>query len=117
MLPILTEFLIVVLLQALLINGAFESFRGGCVNDMTKGRVCTGNVLYMLNPEWFEKHKHRTWSKPFFSCTKCMASFWGALTFWPYMLIVYGFHWEQLLVYVADVFILVTVNWFIYKKL
>lgn len=110
-------FTLFIFMQAAYINGFFESCHGGCINEIKKGRVCTGNIIYKINPEWFENNKHRDWSKPFFSCVKCMSSIHGAITFWPTILYLFGFHWVEIPIYIFDVFILVTVNWFIYKKL
>lgn len=111
------SFTVFVFLQAFFINGVHECCRGGCTNDYAKGRICTGQVIYKLNPEWFERNKHRDLAKPFFSCVKCMASVWGAITFWPTVIFFYGGSWIEIPVFVFDVFILVTVNWLVYKKL
>ncbi len=117
MLHILIEFILFSILQAAYINGFFESCRGGCVDDLYKGRVCTGNIIYKINPEWFERNKHKYWCKPCFSCVRCMGSLHGAITFWPAAIYCYGFHLVQIPVYIFDVFVLVTLNWYIYKKL
>lgn len=114
---IFIEFILFAVMQAFFINGVFESCRGGCVNDTNKGRVCTGNIIYKINPKWFEKHKHEYYAKPFFGCIRCMGSFWGALTFWPLAIYFYGFHWEEIPVYIFDVFTLTTLNWWVYKRL
>ena len=55
--------------------------------------------------------------KPLIECIKCMASFWGALTFWPVAIALIGFHWFLIPLFIADVFILVYLNYFYYKKL
>ena len=117
LIELIVAFFLFIFMQAAYINGFFEACRGGCVNEMNKGRICTGMVIYKLAPEWFDRNKHREWSKPIFSCVKCMSSFHGGITFWPAAIYFFGFHWVQVPVYVFDVFILVTVNWFIYKKL
>jgi len=45
-----------------------------------------------------------------------MSSVWGGLTYWPTVLWVYGFRVEEIPVFIADVFILVYLNWFLYKR-
>jgi hypothetical protein len=113
---LLASVLLFILLQAMVINGAFEAFRGKCLNDIEKGRICDGNIFYKLNPEFFERNKDKTWAKPFFGCVKCMASVWGAITFWPTAILLFGFHWEQFGIFVMDVFALVFVNFYLFKK-
>lgn len=54
--------------------------------------------------------------KPIIECVKCMASFWGTLTYWPIMLWVFGFEWWQIPVWIVDMIILVYVNYYWYKK-
>ncbi len=117
MLHTLIEFCILIILQALLINGVHECCRGACVEDIHKGRVCSGNIFYMLNPEWFEINKHKNWAKPVFACTKCQSSLWCTITFWPYAVSVYGFHYAEILVWGLDMFATLPVAWLIYKKL
>lgn len=110
-------FCLFVILQGLAINGVYESFRGGCVNDIKKGEICSGNILYMVAPKFFERNKNKYWSKPFFSCVRCMSSVWGAITFFPAIIYLFNFQWVEIPLFIADVFILVSVNWYIYKKL
>lgn len=45
-----------------------------------------------------------------------MASFWGAVTYWPAVIYLFGFNLVEIPVFIFDVFILVTTNWIIYKK-
>lgn len=111
------DFAIFVVLQSLAINGIYELFRGACVNDIDKGKVCGGNLFYMIAPNFFEKNKNKEWSKPLYTCIKCMASFWGAVTFFPVAIYLFGFHWEQIFIWMFDAFILVALNYFIYKQL
>lgn len=111
-------FAIFCVLQAFAINGIFELFRGKCIeNDIQKGRVCSGNLFYMIAPEFFEKNKHKKWSNPVFSCVKCMASVWSLITFMPTVIFIFGFHWIEILVWAFNAFILVSLNYLIYKKL
>lgn len=110
-------FSIFVFLQALFINGVHESCKGTCTEDFQKGKIYSGNIIYMLNPEWFERNKYKIWAKPIYTCVRCMSSVIGALIFWPVVIFIYGFHWFEIIVYVYNVFILVTLNWWVYKKL
>lgn len=53
----------------------------------------------------------------FMSCIKCAASFWGAVTFVPFFVRVYGIKLELIPILIADIFILVYLNFYYYKKL
>ena len=89
-------------LQALFINGV-------------KGAMDEGMIL-----EGFKKYVQKKlgdyWSKSWVGCIRCMASGWSAVTFWPAVLIGFGFEWWEVPLFVANVFILVCVNFYIYKK-
>lgn len=111
------SFSIFVILQSLVINGIKTCFEGGCTNDIEKGIVCKGMIFYKLNPEFFERNKDTWWSPAVFTCIKCMASLWGTITYWPVVLFLFDFHFIEILVFIFDLFILVTLNWIIYKKL
>lgn len=65
---------------------------------------------------WMQKKLGGYWSKPFVGCIRCMASAWGAATFWPVVLIVFQFHVWEVPLFIADIGMLVCLNWFIYKK-
>lgn len=111
-------FAVFVVLQALAINGIKEALTGGLLKDDLSGKVTyQGNILYMIAPKFLEKHKHRYWSRPLWSCIRCMASFHGALTYWPVVIIFFGFNWIEVLVFVFDVFVLTTLNYLVYKKI
>lgn len=98
------RFLVLVILQPFLINGAYESFKDG-------------EVLAPLR-KYLEKKIESQWMrKPLFACVKCMASVWGAMTFFPVMVPEYGSQWWTLPLFLGDVFILVYLNALIYKKL
>lgn len=113
----LVGFCLFVVLQSLSINGFHYSMQGGCVNDLHKGKVCKGNALYMICPSFFESNKNKWWSAPLWSCIKCMSSFWGAVTFWPVVVYLFGFHWPEIGVFLFDIPILCSLNYYIYKKL
>lgn len=96
------EFLIFVLFQALAINGFQQSMDDGMI----------------LNPykKWLQKRK--SWiGKPLGLCIKCSASVGSIVTFWPVALYCYGWHPFELFAWVFDIFVLVSVNFMIYKKL
>jgi hypothetical protein len=96
------DFLIFVLFQGLAINGFQQS--------MDEGMILNGYK------NWLKKQK--SWfSKPMGLCIKCSASVGGTVTFWPVVLYVYGWKPIELFGWVFDVFILVTVNFWIFKKL
>jgi hypothetical protein len=114
----LISFSVFVVLQSLAINGIYESFRGSAIKDDVSGKVSyQGMVFYMIAPKFFEKYKYKYWSKNIFSCIKCMSSTYGALTYFPFVVYVFGFRWIEVPVFLFDVFVLVTLNWMIYKKL
>lgn len=113
----LIEFCVFIFLQGLFINGVNECCKGGCIEDMNTGKKCDGMIIWRLWPNFFERNKDKAWSRPFFSCVKCMSSVHGALTYWPAVIYLFGFNWVEIPVFVFDVFILVVVNFFIYKRL
>lgn len=110
-------FSIFVVLQALFINGVYETFRGEKLVDGLSGKVdYQGMIFYMMAPKFFEKYKYREWAKPFWRCVKCMSSIWGGLTYWSVVLSIFGFHWIEILGFIFDVFILVYLNFYFFKR-
>lgn len=105
------------IIQGLIINGIHYCFQGGCINEINKGKVCAGNIFYMLAPGFFENNKSKWWSKPLWSCVKCMSSIWSIPTYWPVVLWTFGFEWWQIGIWVADIFMICSLNYYIYKKL
>jgi hypothetical protein len=95
------DFFLFVVLQSLFINGVFESMREEMIFNSFK--------------KWLVK-KDFWFGKALGLCVKCMGSAYGAITFWPYVLLRYGYDWREWLVFVFDVFILVFLNEFIFKK-
>ena len=92
-------------------------FRGKPRNDINKGLVYEGNILYMLFPAFIEKNRDKHWAKPFFGCVKCMASIYGSLTYWAMIYDQsFGLNYHTVLFWILDIVILVTVNFVIYKK-
>jgi hypothetical protein len=110
-------FAIFMIMQAFFINGVFELCRGKCVNDIKDGKKCSGNLFYMINPEFFERGKGKEWGNPLFSCVRCMASVWSLITFFPTVIYLFGFHLVEIPVWVFDAIGLVSLNYLVYKKL
>lgn len=65
---------------------------------------------------WLRKVLGDYWFKPFGGCVACMASVWGSITFWISVLPLFRFGIYEVWIWVMDVFILVSVNSIIYKK-
>lgn len=96
------ELLIFIFFQGLSINGFQQSMEDGMI----------------LNPykKWLQKMP--SWiGKPLGLCIKCSASIGSIVTFWPVALYVYGWHPFEIFVWVFDIFVLVSVNWILYKKM
>lgn len=95
-------FLIFVVLQSLFINGVKDLFGEGM-------------VLYKLRL-FIDKYVNEFWRKPIYSCVKCMSSFWGSITFFPFVIYLIGFRWEEIPVFIFDICVLVYLNYFFYKR-
>lgn len=95
------EILIFVLFQGLAING-FQL-------AMDEGMI--------LNPykKWLQKRKQWV-GKIGGLCIKCASSLGGSITFWPSALYVFGFKPIEIFAWIFDIFVLVYVNFFLYKK-
>lgn len=115
---LVASFTLFICLQALFINGLHRTFRYECVdNDIKRGRVCTGLIFKNL-AIWMDEHiKYDFVKKPIYKCVQCMSSVWGAITYWPAVLILFGWGWEEVPVFIFDVFILTIVTFQIYKKI
>ncbi len=103
---------IFILLQAIFINGVHDFFKG----YMDSGKA-HGNFGYLLFHKFIEKHDKQVWAKPLWSCIKCQSSVWGALSFWPIVIYFFGFHWIEIFIFVYDVFILTSLNYWWYKQI
>lgn len=99
----LISFSIFAVLQALFINGWNESFTEG----------------HLLNPikKYLSKRVKDFWLRPLFGCIRCQASLIGGGTFWCTMIPLFGFKVAEIPIYIADVFILVYLNFYFYKKI
>mgnify|MGYP000883416007 CR=1 FL=1 len=114
----LIGFLLFVFIQGIIINGIHECLQGSAIKDELKGKIFyQGMVIYMLAPKFFERVKNETWFKPFGGCIKCMSSVYGALTYFPFVIGIFGFHLCEIPIFIADIFCLVVINWQIYKRI
>lgn len=98
----LLPFFIFTILQSLFINGVKEAFG-------------EGHILYPVN-KFLTKRLSEYWRRPLFGCIRCMASFYGAITFFPFAIYLFGWRWEEIPVYFFDVGILIYLNFYFYKK-
>lgn len=96
-------FSLFVVMQSLFINGVHYAFS-------------KDNLINRINPIFFEKHKKKWWALPVWSCIRCMSSVWGAITFWPPVIDVFGFNVTEIYVFIFDLGILISLNWIVYKK-
>lgn len=90
-------------LQALFINGVKES--------MSEGNILHwySILIARIKSDWIRK--------PMGDCINCMASVFGGITYWPTVVMVFGFWWQEIPLFVFDVFILVYLNFYFYKKI
>lgn len=96
------ELLIFVLFQGLAINGFQQA--------MDEGMILNGYKNWLKNRKsWF--------GKPMGLCIRCMASIGGTITFWPSVLYGFGFKPIEIFAWLFDIFVLVSVNWILYKKM
>ncbi len=99
----LINFILFIFIQGLFINGVNQSFKEG--------------MIFEKFGKWLDKNIKNDWIKhPLWKCVRCQSSFYGIITFVPLVIYIYGFHWIELPILVVDIFSLVTVNYFIYKK-
>jgi len=100
---LLVSFILFVLVESLAINGVYESFTNG-------------NIFHRIAPGFIDSNRDKWWTKPLYSCTKCMASVWGSIFYWGTVLQVFGFHSFEIWAWIVNVFMLVVVNFQIYKR-
>lgn len=98
----LVGFLVFLICQGVFINGIKLC--------MDEGMILNGFKKWVTSKSDF-------WSKPFANCIKCMASIGGAITFWPVVIYFFSFTFVEVFVFVFDICCLVSVNYYIYKKL
>jgi len=96
------EILIFVIFQGLAINGFQQAMGDGMILEGYK--------------KWLKKQK--LWfSNPMGLCIKCSASVGGTITFWPSALYAFGWRPIELFAWVFDIFVLVYVNFYLFKKI
>lgn len=98
----LSCFFLFSVLQAMFINGVKEAFG-------------EGNILYPIRV-FLSKHISEFWCRPIFGCIKCMSSLWGAITFFPAVVYIYGVKWEFVVIYIFNVGVVSFLNNFFYKR-
>lgn len=115
---ILIGFILFMFIQALFINSVYELFKGNCIEKyIIRGRFCDGNLLYKISPIFFERNKQKQWAKPIFTCVRCMASLYGSITFWIPVIWLFNFCSIEIYFWIVDIVSLVSLNWYIYKRL
>lgn len=97
---LIISFLGFVLLQSLFINGVHFCFE-------------KGNIFHN---QFLERNKNKTWSKPLWTCVRCMSSIWGTISYWSVVYPLYGISYFSVLIWIFDMGILISVNWLVYKK-
>lgn len=98
----LVAFLLFAFTQSLFINGVKNSMEEGMILEVFA--------------KWAKKTLGEYWSKPVAGCIRCMASLYGAITYWPCVIIYFGVEWWQVPVFMCDVFVVVYINYFLYKR-
>ena len=102
LLQYLVCFLIFSVLQAMFINGVKNCFEEGM-------------IFYGLRI-WIDEIFGDFFNKAIYKCIRCMSSVYGTLTFWGFVIPIFGFYKAEIPIYIADVFILVYLNYFLYKR-
>lgn len=112
----LIGFLVMMFIQAVIINGISISFNGWDEVKPNGQVIYHGNIFYPI-ARWFKGRPKLEWiGKPIYSCVKCMASVWGAATFWFPVIKFFGYDSFEIYVFICDVFALVYLNFYLYKK-
>lgn len=97
----LMGFGMMIIIQAVFINGVQMSMGEGMVLNRLRDWVVSVSPVF---------------SKPLAVCIKCMSSVYGAATYWPLVIYLFGFRSVEIPVFVVDVFCLVFLNFYFYKK-
>lgn len=98
----LIGFFIYVNIQSIIIIGIYECFQ----KEM---------IFYPIR-EYLSKYINKTFQKPLWGCCKCASSFWGFITYLP-VVYLFGLRWQEIPLFIADVFCLVYLNYQFYKKI
>lgn len=96
------SFAVFIILQSLFINGVNESFS-------------EGNIFYPLRKQ-LDKYLSEWIKKPLYSCVKCQSSLYGTATLMPSVIYLFGFKIIEIPILIFDIFILVTANFIVYKR-
>lgn len=114
----IASFWLFAIAQSFVIAGVHYCFSGKAIrDDLNNKTVYDGNIFYMVNPAFFERVRYKTWVKPLWGCVRCQSSVWSLVTFWPVIICIFGFQYWEIGLWVVDAFILVSLNWIVYKKL
>jgi uncharacterized membrane protein YeiB len=95
------EILIFVLFQSMAINGLVLSMEDGMILNGYK--------------RWLKSRKN-WFSHPMGLCIRCSASVFGTITFWPAALLGFGWKPIEVFAWIMDIFVLVYLNSFLYKR-
>lgn len=106
------QFIVLIIVQALFINGLHIAFKG-YIDEQGKKH---GNILFMLvSYRTFGKDLY--WTKPLWDCIKCMSSVWGTVSFFM-LYTAFGFNTTLLqlcFLWVIDVVALAYLSYLLYK--
>lgn len=97
-------FLFFLFIESLVINGVRECFS-------------EGNIFYKLFGSFIEKNKDNWWTYPLWSCVRCMSSTYGSVLFWTVTYPLFGVNYFTIIGWGINCFALVSLNYYIYKKL
>jgi hypothetical protein len=83
--------------------------------DLIATQMNEAGTQWQFTKEYDVKVYSKWIRKPIIECVKCMASFWSLVTYWPLVLLVFGFHWWQIPVFIADMLVVSFLSWFFNK--
>lgn len=107
-----------VFFESMFIIGLNACFKGAkSVDSVTTKEHYTGMVFYMMAPKFFERMKHKWYTQNLWVCYKCMSLPYGMICFWSTALFLFGFHWIEIPLSIFNVFIVLSMNMYLYKKL
>lgn len=98
----IASFSLFVVLQSFAINGWHQSFQDGMIFNKIK--------------LFFKDRIPEKIQLPIWGCIRCESSLIGGIIYWTFVLLIFGFHKIEIPIYILDVFILVHLNFFIYKR-
>ena len=98
----ISSFSLFIVLQSLAINGWHQSFQDEMIFNPIK--------------KWLAKRVHKNILMPIIGCVRCESSIIGGVIYWTFVLLIFGFHKIEIPIFIIDVFILVHLNYFFYKR-